>query len=105
MPCMSYESDWASSSKVSEVIKIKEEADKLARIACRAMAALEKLDPSMKAMNKEAMTWWEKHKEADRKRMAEEAKVKAKEKEKEKLRSAALSKLTPEEIKAFGIKV
>lgn len=105
MPCMDYQSDWAESSKNADVKKIKAEADKLARIACAAMDMLEKHSTGLKGMNKEALAWYEKHKAEDKKRMDAEAKVKAKKAEANKLRKDALAKLTPEEIKAFGIKV
>lgn len=105
MPCMSYDTEWAHSSGNSEVKKVKAEADKLARIACAAMDMLEKHNPSFKGMNKEALTWYEKHKAEDKKRMDAEAKVKAKKAEANKLRKEALAKLTPEELQAFGIKV
>lgn len=106
MPCMSYESDWARGSSNREVARLKEEADKLARIACRAMYALEKLDPELKSIkNQESKTWWVKHKVADQLRIEKENKAQAKKLEAEKLRKDALAKLTPEEIKAFGIKV
>lgn len=105
MPCLSYESEWASSSNNSEVRKMKAEADKLARIACNAMALLEKRDPNLSGMNKEATTWYEKHKVEDAKRKAAEDKEKAKRLAQVKLRQEALAKLTPEEIEAFGIKV
>lgn len=108
MPCRSYESDWfdSSTSRNIEAVKLKVEADKLARIACKAMYALEKLDPEFKSLkDQESRHWWAKHKVADQKRLANEAKEKAKKAEAAKLRKEALSKLTPEEIKAFGIKV
>ena len=106
MPCMSYESDWVHEKpRNSEVMILKQEADKLARIACQAMALIEKSDPTLKGMNAEAKKWYEKHKKADAARIEKENKEKAKKAEAAQLRKAALAKLTPEEIKAFGIKV
>jgi hypothetical protein len=106
MPCRSYESDWAYDSTSRDVKRIKEEADKLARIACRAMYALEKLDPELKSIrDQESRSWWVKHKVADQLRVERENKEKAKKEQADKLRKEALAKLTPEEIKAFGIKV
>ena len=40
MPCQSYESNWAHSSSDSDVRRLKKEADKLARIACKALTEL-----------------------------------------------------------------
>ena len=110
MPCQSYESEWAVHSDSFEIRLLKAEADRLARIACVAMDMLKKHDPSLTGMNTEALAWYKTHTEADKKRIAAEAKAKAKADkqaaaEVEKLRKEALAKLTPEEIKVFGIKV
>lgn len=43
--------------------------------------------------------WWDKHQEADRKRIEEEQRVQ----KREELRQAAINKLTPEEREALGI--
>jgi len=106
MPCRSYESDWVyDSPRSTQVVLLKQEADKLARIACQAMELIEKSDPTLNGMNKEAKSWYEKHKKADAARIEKENKEKAKKEEANKMRKTALAKLTPEEIKAFGIKV
>jgi hypothetical protein len=106
MPCRSYETDWVHEKpRSTEVAVLKMEADKLARIACRAMELLEKSDPTLKGMNAEARNWYAKHKKADEARKAAEAKVLEKKRLEAQLRQDALAKLTPEEIKAFGIKV
>jgi hypothetical protein len=44
--------------------------------------------------------WWDKHQEADRKRLEEEHRQNMR----DELRNKALAKLTPEEIEALGIK-
>lgn len=41
MPCMSYDTNWAKSSTDRDIKRLKAEADKLARIACAALQALE----------------------------------------------------------------
>lgn len=107
MPCISYETEWFHSNprrSHTETV-LKTECDKLARIACKAIAALEQLDPELKTFkDREARKWYSDHKKADKARMDKEAKEKAKVEEQEKLREAALAKLTPEEIAAFGLK-
>ena len=44
--------------------------------------------------------WWDKHQEADRKRLEEEYR----QRQRDELRKQALAKLTPEEVEALGIK-
>ena len=110
MPCRSYESDWVheaarASRKTVEVVALKNECDRLARIACRAMDALEKLGELDMIKDAESRAWYAKHKKADAERIAKETAEKAKKIEENKLRKSALAKLTAEEIKAFGIKV
>ena len=106
MPCRDYETDWVHEKpRSTEVAVLKLETDKLARIACQAMELLEKSDPTLKGMNREAKSWYVKHKKADEARRASEAKVLEKKKLEAKIRKEALAKLTPEEIKAYGIKV
>jgi hypothetical protein len=102
MPCQSYETTWARESNDYEVRKIKREADRLARIACQAMQALEGMGKAdfLLLKDTEVREWWTAHKEADRKaREAAEAKLR-----REELKRAALAKLTPEERAALGIK-
>ena len=104
MPCMSYGDDWARSSNDHEVKRLLSSADKLARIACRAMSALENgttLDEVLK--DKEAATWWTAHKKADEKAAKEREKAEAKEKALKLAKAEALAKLTPEEIDALGL--
>jgi hypothetical protein len=99
---MSYETNWARNSDDHEVRKVKREADRLARIACQAMQALEDMGKAdfLLLKDTEVREWWAAHKEADRKaREAFEAKLR-----REELKAAALAKLTPEERTALGIK-
>lgn len=106
MPCISYDTEWANASRgrSAESIALKAECDRLARIACKAMTLLEQFDPELKSFkDKEARKWWADHQKADKARMEKEAKEKAKQDEQEKLRKAAMAKLTPEEIAAFGL--
>jgi hypothetical protein len=102
MPCMSYETNWARESNDYEVRRVKREADRLARIACQAMQALEDMGRAdfLLLKDTEVREWWTAHKEADRKaREAAEAKLR-----REELKRAALAKLTPEERAALGVK-
>ena len=87
----------------SKIKKLKAEADKLARIACKAMTALEEAgqEDFLLLKDEEVREWWAKHKEAD-------AKAKAAREEKARMariKKEALSKLSTEERKALGIKV
>lgn len=101
MPCQSYESSWANSSSDSEVRKLKKEADKLARIACRALQELEDngIEDMLLLKDDETREWWAKHKEADRKarekREAQEHRARVK--------AEALAKLSEEEKQVLGI--
>lgn len=102
MPCQSYESSWATRSDDYEVRKIKREADKLARIACRALEALTEAGKAdfLLLKDDETREWWIAHQEADRKaREKEEAQIR-----REELKAQALSKLTDEERAALGVK-
>jgi hypothetical protein len=102
MPCMSYESNWASDSNDRDIKRLKSEADKLARIACKAMTELVKSGHAdfLILKDDEVREWWDKHQEDDRK--AQEAK--AERARKAKLKKDALAKLSDEEKKILGIK-
>lgn len=102
MPCMSYESNWASDSNDRDIKRLKNEADKLARIACKAMTELVKSGHAdfLVLKDDEVREWWEKHQEADRK--AQEAK--AEKARRAKVKREALAKLSDEEKKILGIK-
>ena len=101
MPCQSYESNWAYSSSDSDVKRLKKEADKLARIACKALTELIKHGKAdfLILQDDEVREWWEAHQEADRKereREAERARKKA-------IKEQALARLTEEEKEVLGI--
>jgi hypothetical protein len=92
---MSYEPNYGPTTDSGKELR-----DKLARIACRALAELERVDPDNKVLqNKETKAWWTQHKIDDAKAMeakrkAEEAKAKKK---------AALAKLTDEDRRILGL--
>jgi hypothetical protein len=103
MPCRSYDDDWRSSDFDDDKIrKLKEQADKLARIACKAMTELEnnKIEDLLLLRDDEVREWWAKHKEADRKAREKEERKQ----ERLRLRRAALRKLSEEEKVALGLK-
>jgi hypothetical protein len=102
MPCQSYETTWARDSDDYEVRRVKREADRLARIACQAMQALEDMGKAdfLLLKDSEVREWWAAHKEADRKAQA----AAAEKLRREELKRAALAKLTPEERAALGVK-
>jgi hypothetical protein len=99
MPCRDYESDsWDYSS---ENRKLKDRADKLARIACKAMTALEEngIEDFLVLKDEEVREWWAAHKEADRR-----AEAKRLEKERrERVKAEALAKLSTEERELLGL--
>jgi len=79
----------------------KDREDRLARIACAAMTALEELgkEDFLLLKNDEVREWWAAHKEFDRQRRAKEA-------ETERLlqvTAEAMMKLTDEEKKVLGL--
>jgi ABC-type cobalamin/Fe3+-siderophores transport system ATPase subunit len=97
MPCRDYEYDDRDG-----ITKLKAQNDKLARIACKALAELEKngVEDLLLLGDDEVRDWWKAHKEADAKAAAE----KAEKARLAKLRREALSKLSDEEKKVLGIK-
>ena len=103
MPCRSYDDDWRSSDFDDDKIrKLKEQADMLARIACKAMTVLEnnRIEDLLLLRDDEVREWWAKHKEADRKAREKEQRKQ----ERIRLRRAALRKLSEEEKIALGLK-
>ncbi len=103
MPCRDYESDSYSSPTDSwQYRDLKERADMLARIACKAMTELEnnKIEDLLLLRDDEVREWWAKHKEADRKAREKEQRKQ----ERIRLRRAALRKLSEEEKIALGLK-
>ena len=102
MPCQSYDDDWRSHDSDRDKIKeLKKQADMLARIACKALQELEdnKIEDMILLRDDEVRTWWQKHKEDDRKaREAREARER-----RAAIKKAALSKLSEEEKEVLGI--
>ena len=103
MPCRDYASDSYSSPEDSwQFRELKERADMLARIACKAMTELAEQGRAefLVLRDDEVREWWHQQQEADRK--AQEAKL---EKQRlAKIKKNALKKLTNEEKKVLGIK-
>ena len=103
MPCRDYESDsWDSSyDKTRALVAMKEQADKLARIACKAMETLEEngVEDFLLLKDDEVRQWWQAHKEADRK---EKARV-AEQERKTRVRAEALARLSDEEKELLGL--
>ena len=102
MPCMSYDTNWAKSSTDRDIKRLKAEADKLARIACKALGALEAMEKEdfLLLKDNEVREWWAEHKEADRRaREAEELKQALKA-----AKAQVLAKLTDEEKILLGLK-
>jgi predicted ribonuclease YlaK len=101
MPCQSYDTNWADNSNDRDVRRLKEEADKLARIACRALEELERngIEDMLLLKDDETREWWAKHKEADRKARA----IIEERKRRERVKQEALAKLSAEEREVLGI--
>jgi len=100
MPCMSYERDYEPYDGADK----KALRDKLARIACKAMTELEKIDPTNKLFkDKEAGPWFTQHKIDDAKAKEAERVRKAKAKAAKEAKELALSKLTTADRKALGL--
>ena len=98
MPCRDYESDgWDR----SEERRLKQQADRLARIACKAMSELERngIEDMLVLRDDEVREWWTAHKEADRKRQEAEERAA----HRERVRQEALAKLSTEEKEILGI--
>lgn len=101
MPCQSYDTSWDRGSDDRKIRALKAQADKLARIACKALTTLQEneLEDLLLLKDDEVREWWLKHQEADRK--AQEARI---EKERrEQMRQEALAKLSLEEREVLGI--
>lgn len=106
MPCRDYEISYNSPSYTET--RLKEQCDRLARIACKAMTALEADGHAdfLLLKDDEVREWWLQHKEADRIRQEEEARKRAEAAEKKrlkKLKKELLDRLTEDEKKALGI--
>ena len=102
MPCMSYSTNWARNMPDRDIKRLKAEADKLARIACKALAALEDMgkEDFLLLKDDEIRVWWSAHKEADAKARAE---AQAKQERKE-AKERVLARLTEDEKILLGLK-
>jgi hypothetical protein len=103
MPCRDYYSDsWTNSRSDASEKRLKAQADKLARIACKALTALQDMgkEDFLLLKDDEVREWWQQHQEADRKaRAAEEEKQRRKE-----AKARAMAKLTDEDKILLGLK-
>lgn len=103
MPCMSYDDSWRSAPSDERKIKeLKAQADKLARIACKALDALEAMNKEdfLLLKDDEVREWWQQHQEADR-RAREAERIKQQRKE---AKARAMAKLTDEDKILLGLK-
>ena len=101
MPCQSYETSWAETSNDRNIKKLKAEADKLARIACKAMAELENnnIEDLLLLKDDEVRTWWKKHKEDDAREQARLSEIERK----ERVKQEALASLSDEAKELLGL--
>lgn len=118
MPCRSYDDSPSYGSSGSW--ETQDKMDMLARMACRALTALETINEvagndvkntvdigaTIDAVLKdsEVAVWWPKHKAADATEQARKRKIAEDATNLAKAKKAALSKLTKEEKKILGIK-
>lgn len=103
MPCRDYDSDsWGSNGYSEENRKLKNQNDRLARVACKAMTELVKSGYAdfLLLQDDEVREWWDKHQEADRKEQARLAEIERR----NKIKADALAKLSNEEKEILGIK-
>jgi hypothetical protein len=98
---MSYDTNWAQTSNDRDIKRLKTEADKLARIACKAMTALEEMEKEdfLLLKDEEVREWWAAHKEADRKERARVAEAERK----ERVKAEALASLSDEAKELLGL--
>ena len=97
MPCMSYDDRPDYSER-----EWKRKTDLLARIACKALEALEQTGQQdfLLLKDDEVREWWAAHKEADARAQA----ARAEKARQAAMKAAALAKLTVEERRLLGIK-
>lgn len=102
MPCMSYDNSWDSGNDDRKKIReLKKQADMLARIACKALAELEKneVEDMLLLKDDEVRTWWMKHKEDDAREQARLAEIERK----AQVKAEALARLSDEEKELLGL--
>ncbi len=97
MPCMSYDDRPDYSER-----EWKRKTDLLARVACKALEALEQTGQQdfLLLKDDEVREWWSAHKEADARAQA----ARAEKARQAAMKAAALAKLTEEERRLLGIK-
>lgn len=109
MPCRDYMDD-VRSGPDPQVAELKARCDKLSRIACKALTHIEGSNDGLEILvlkDPEIQEWWTAHKEADRKAQEEEARRRAAAAEKRrlaKIKEETLATLTPDQIRALGLK-
>jgi len=107
MPCRDYMDDNRPDPQVGV---LKDRCNKLSRIACKALEHIEKSGDGLEILilqDPEIQEWWTAHKEADRQQREEEARRRAAAAEKRrlaKIKEETLATLTPDQIKALGLK-
>jgi len=102
MPCQSYDSSWDNhDSDRDKIRELKNQADMLARIACKALDELEanKIEDMLLLRDDEVRTWWKKHKEDDAREQARLAEIERK----KRIKEEALAKLSTEERELLGL--
>ena len=101
MPCQSYDDSWDSGSNERKIRELKKQADMLARIACKAMAELERneIEDLLILKDDEVRTWWKKHKEDDAREQARLAEIERK----ARIKQEALDRLSDEEKEVLGL--
>jgi hypothetical protein len=101
MPCQSYDSSWDDGSDTRKIRELKKQADKLARIACKALNELEKngIEDLLLLKDDEVRTWWKQHKEDDAREQARLAEIERK----ERIKAEALASLSDEAKELLGL--
>jgi hypothetical protein len=123
MPCRSYEDEYREeAARINTKLMEKELRDKLARISCISLTAIEELYALMPndqkegthigemlkgiLENKDVIEWWPAHKEADafeKKRQLEIERRKEEAKELKRKKDEILSRMSPEDKRLLGL--
>ena len=102
MPCMDYRDN---DRYIDNTETYKKMRDQLARIACKAMTELERIDPANKLFkDKEAGPWFTQHQIDDAKAKADERARREKARAAKEAKESALAKLTEADKKALGLR-
>lgn len=102
MPCQSYDNSWDDGGDARKIRELKKQADKLARIACKALTELEKngVEDLLLLKDDEVRQWWQQHKEDDAREQARLAEIERK----ERIKAEALASLSDEAKELLGLK-